>query len=87
MWIRYEVARLIAAADPDVLANGKVTILSVRKTIKVRSGECHKSASHKCYSMQLLLDRNLLQGSVQGGFKMHVRIVLLCFLDYSFDVC
>ena len=58
------MARLIAAADPDVLTNGKVTLMTMRKSIK------------------MLLDRNLLQGSVHGGFKMHVRTALSCFYDY-----
>ena len=58
MWIRHDVAKLICSVDSDVLAAGKVTLVTMRKSIKV------------------LLDRNLLQGSVQGGFKMHVCTVL-----------
>ena len=52
------MAKLICSVDSDVLAAGKVTLMTMRKSIK------------------MLLDRNLLQGSVHGGFKMHVRIVL-----------
>ena len=58
------MAKLICSVDLDVLAAGKVTVVTMRKSIK------------------MLLDRNLLQGSVHGGFKMHVRIGLSCFYDY-----
>ena len=35
VWICHDVARIIAAADADVLAHGKVTLIKMRKTIKV----------------------------------------------------
>ena len=62
------MAKLICSVDSDVLAAGKVTVITMRKSIK------------------MLLDRNLLQGSVQGGFKMHVRTVLPYFWNDSYEM-
>ena len=35
VWIRYEVAKMIVEVDSDVVANGNITIMSMRRTIKV----------------------------------------------------
>ena len=62
------MAKLICSVDSEVLAAGKVTLMTMRKSIK------------------MLLDRNLLQGSVHGGFKMHVRTILVFLWDGSYNM-
>ena len=39
-WIRHEVCMLICAADSDVVAAGKVSTMTIRKTIKLLLDRC-----------------------------------------------